>query len=396
MATAAGRIQYPFYLGNLSPYIENKKVRYSLYTAGVLAIAAAAINYGNTSVGITLASAGCLVEGYQIIQLAKKVKYLEMEKEIKNQKILPITARVFTLNIIWGMVMNGLSLSLLYKEGSLLLQHLDFQLPLTQIPYAWLKNAPFLLSHAASLARLGAFVIPLAIYFILRGDDFFFARGYQKYQHLYSLCYKTVDSWANSREGLTLSSIPNLLADTLNSEDIRSSFRNGINAVYPQLLLKLKALIDFITLLQSRRVTFKSIHDWIASFSNPESNFPQAQKSSSTSWERTKYAVNYLFFHTLNISLMTARLYYHPLPTAISFGLGLALPTSFQKEATIRRTWEIAPDFIGMPSDIKCRYLFERFSPAITAIAWWNIPGACLNGLYLAEDFRFYGPRFFQ
>jgi len=379
MATGSGGVQYPLYLELLSPYIENKKVRYSLYAASVLATAAAAINYGNTTVGITLASAGCLAEGYQIIKLAKEVKPA-MNQEEKNQKILQITARVFTLGIVGGMIMNGLNLSLLCKEGSRLL-NLDFQLTPDQIPYTWLKNAPSLLSHATAVTRLGAFAIPMATYVILRGDDFFFDKNRLD---LYFFCHRLVENCAN---------IQNLLVEVLTSKDIQSYLRNAIDAVYPQLRILVRAVSDLLALLQSRRVTFKQIHDWIASFSNPNKLFPQA-KSSSTGWERTKYAINYLFFYTLNISLLAARLYQHPLPNAIGFCLGLARPTSLQEKATILNTWSIAPDFIGMPLTIKCRYLFERFSSTETAVAWWNIPGALLNGFYLAEDFRFYGRRF--
>ncbi|HEX4838821.1 MAG TPA: hypothetical protein VFU89_00070 [Rhabdochlamydiaceae bacterium] len=280
------------------------------------------------------------------------------------------------------MIMNGLNLSLLGKEGSRLL-NLDFQLTPDQIPYTWLKNAPSLLSHATAITRLGAFAIPMATYAILHGDDFFFGKNRSD---LYFLCYKLIESCAN---------IQNLLAEVLNSEDIRSYLRKAIDAVYPQLRTLPRAVLDLLALLQSRHVTFKQVHDWIASFSNPNQLF-QPAKNSSTGWERTKYAINYLFFYTLNISLLAARLYQHPLPNAIGFCLGLARPTSLQEKATILKTWLSAPDFIGMPLIIKCHYLFERFSSAEIAVAWWNIPGALLNGVYLAEDFRFYGRRFCQ
>ncbi|HEX2579653.1 MAG TPA: hypothetical protein VHK67_04535 [Rhabdochlamydiaceae bacterium] len=393
MATATGTVQYPVYLGALSPYIENKKVRYSLYTAGVLAVAAAAMNYGNITVGITLASAGCLVEGYQIVRLAQEVNNDTTAQEARHKKILQITAHVFTLGIIWGLVMNGLNLSFLYKEGALLL-NLDFQLTPDQIPYAWLKNAPSLLSHAAAVTRLGAFAIPFATSLISKGDDFFFDK---QHRSLFSLPgYRIAGIWANLR-GITFSSFLILLIQALNSKDIQSYLRSAMKAVYPFMHILQQAVLDFVAIYRSQRMTLQQIHGWIASFSNPEPNelFPQAT-SSSTGWGKTKYAVNTLFFYTLNISLMTARLYYHPFPNALCFGLGLITPTSLQTETTIRRTWEIVPDFIGMPLTIKCLYLFEKFSSAVTAVGWKNVPGACLNGLYLAEDFRFYSRRFFQ
>jgi hypothetical protein len=166
----------------------------------------------------------------------------------------------------------------------------------------------------------------------------------------------------------------------------------------PQTLVIWQALKDLFAIVLSQEFSCKTLHGWIASFSNPESNklFPRAERKNPSGWESAKYLANYLFFHTLNISLMAARIYYHRFPTTIYFGLGLLYPTSVQKEMTIRRTWEVAPDFIGMSITTKCRYLFDRLSTAGTAVAWWNVPGACLNGLYLAEDFRFYGRRFCQ
>ncbi|HEY5236230.1 MAG TPA: hypothetical protein VIJ14_08640, partial [Rhabdochlamydiaceae bacterium] len=380
MAAVANKAQnYPFFLGYVSPYIENKNVRYPLYVLSVLAVAAAALQYGNTKVGITLASAGCFAQGYQIVQLSREIKNTPMDEETRNRKISRITDRVFTMGLIWGIVMSGLNLSLIYYEGSLLLHGADLSLlkTPTAIPYAWLQNAPTLIYHTTNLASIGCFAIPQAYSYIVYGDGLFF--GTKQYaQQVHALCTKLLNVWIAVKEETTLTSLPQLFMDLLQASDLWSYLYGAFGEASPQAILMWNAFKNFLAMLVSQEFSCKALNEWITSFSNPEPNrlFPRAEKRNPRAWETTKYIANYLFFHTLNISIMAARLYYHRFPTAIYFGVGLLYPTTFQKEMTIRRTWEVAPDFIGMPLVIKCRYLFERLSSAGTSLAWWNIPGA--------------------
>ncbi len=66
----AKKIQnYPSYFEHISPHLKNKDVRYSLYAAGSLAVAAAARRWGNAQVGMTLAFAGCFAQGYEAVRL---------------------------------------------------------------------------------------------------------------------------------------------------------------------------------------------------------------------------------------------------------------------------------------------------------------------------------------
>ncbi len=398
-AVSAKRIEnYPFYLKHLSPYIEKKQVRYPLYALSVLAVGAAAIRYGDTKVGFTLGSAALFAQGYQVVRLAKEIKNTPMDEETRNRKISRITDRVFTMSLIWGIVIGGLNLSLLYQEGSLLLQNADLSLLQTpsSIPYAWLKNAPSIIYHTNLVASIGCFAIPQMLSYIRYGDDLFFGKKlYAKDVH--ELCGKLVNTWIEIKEDTTLLSLPWLAMNMLYAANFWSNLSSILGEASPQ-AAALWAAIKKLGVLYLDGLSFKVIPSWIASFSNPEWNklFNRAEKKNESKWERTKYTVNYIFFYTLNISLMAARLYYHRFPTSIYLALGLIYPTSFQEEMTIRRTWEVAPDFIGMHLALKCRYLFERLSVTSTALAWWNIPGACLNGLYLAEDFRFYGRRFCQ
>jgi hypothetical protein len=379
-------LSYPFYLSYVSPHIEDKKVRYSLYAASSLAVAAAVLRYGTTKAGFFLGTAGLFAQGYQIVQLAKEIKNTLMSERAKNKKISQITNRVFTMSLICGIVMSGLNLSLIYQNGSLLLQGTNLRLlkTPTQIPYAWVKSAPSLIYHLASLASIGCFAIPYATHFISHGDDHFF--GAKQYaQQIHALCTKLLNTW--------------LLNNTLQPSDLREALVEAFPQTTVHVNTFIKSLSPLFTQFLLLLLSF-NIHDRIAYFSNPGpgSNrlFPKARKRNQSGWETTKYVANHIFFYTLNTSLMAARLYYHLFPTAVYFGLGLMYPTSIQKEKTIKRTWEVAPDFIGMPLVTKCRYLFSRLSSAGIALVWWNIPGACLNGLYLAEDFRFYGRRFCQ
>jgi hypothetical protein len=399
MAIPAQKIEnYPLYLKVLSPYIENKKVRYPLYALSVLAVAAAALRYGNTKVGFTLGSAGLFVQGYQVIQLAKEIKNTGLDDDTRNRKISRITDRVFTMSMMGGIIIGGLNLSLLYQEGSLLLQNADLSLwqnP-SSISYAWLKNAPSIISHTHFVASIGCFAIPQALNFIRYGDDLFFGEKlYAKDVH--EFCGKLVTVWTVSQEEPTLTTLPWLTMDMLQNIANWPHLSKFFEETSPH-IAALGTAIKNLAVIYFGGPSFKVIHNGIASFSNPESNklFARAEKKNESSWEKAKYLANYIFFYTLNFSLMAARIYHHPFPTAIFFAIGLAYPTSFQKEMTIRRTWEVAPDFIGMSLVLKCRYLFERLSIPSTALAWWNIPTACLNGLYQAENVRFYGRCFYQ
>ncbi len=394
MAAVSDNAQkYPFYLGYFS--IENKKVRYSLYAASVLAVAAASMHYGSTKVGFILGTAGLFAQGYQIVQIAKEIKNNTLDAETKNQKLSRITDRVFTLSLICGIVLGGLNLSLLHHEGSLLLQQTNLNLlqTPTAIPYAWLTTARELIYHSNNLASIGCFAIPLMLRSIYYGDDFFFGKK-ENANQIHALCGKLLNVWKET----THPSLPRLFIDMLHAAEISSKLSTFAGEASPQAALLWQAFKNFLAMLLAQKISCKALYEWITSFSNADPNklFKQAQKYNESKWEKTKYAANTIFFHTLNLSLMAAGVYHHRFPTAIYFALGLIYPTSFQKETTIRRTWEVAPDFIGMPIVLKCRYLFERLSIANTALAWWNIPGACLNGLYLAESFRFYGRRFCQ
>ncbi len=368
MAVISNKAQnYPSYLEHISPYLKNKDGRYSLYAAGSLAVAAAALRWGNTQVGMTLAFAGCFAQGYQVVKLARETLYTVIDKETKNDQISQITDRFFTMNLIWGIAMNGINLSLLYQESSLLFQGVNLHS----------LKASSLIFHATNLASLG-YSIPSAMNLIFQGDGLFLE---------------------NEQDAEQIDPFPWQPIDTPHASHLWLSLLvYGVFRPLQSTTMMVNAYKNFFE-MPTEKISFKKLLEWIYSLSNPKSDklFPKAKKqNSSDDWEKIKYVANHLFFHTLNISLMTARLYYHPFPTAIFFGLGLFYPTTFQDEKTIRRTWEVVPDFIGMPIETKCRYLFERLSSAGTALAWWNVPRACLNGLYLAEDFRFYGRRFCQ
>jgi hypothetical protein len=361
---------YPSYSEQLSPHLKNKDVRYSLYAAGSLAVAAAAYRWGNAQVGITLAFAGCFAQGYEAVNLARETLYTAMDKETKNNQISKITGRFFTLKLVWGIAMTGISLSLLYRESSLLFQRMNLHS----------FSASSFIIHATNLASLG-YSIPCAINFIFQGDGHFLE---------------------NEQNAEQIDPFPDQPIDMLHVSHLWLSLL--VYGVFRPLSSKTTMVLNtYKSLLEmpNDEISFKKLSEkllqWISSFSNPKPDklFPKAKiQNSSDDGEKTKYVANQLFFHTLNISLMAARLYYHPFPTVIFFGLGLVYPTTFQKEKTIRRSWEIVPDFVGMPIVTKCRYLFEHLSTTEAALAWWNAPRACLNGLYLAEDFRFFRHRF--
>jgi hypothetical protein len=396
------KTNHPLCLGVLSPYIEEKNIRYSVYALSVLAIAAASFRYGNTKIGLTLVSAGCFVQGYQIVQLAKELKTNPQTN--KPEKISRITDCVFKMGLMWGLIMSGLNLSLLYHEGTLLLQGADSKAisalleavaknPRVLI-YAWLKNAPFILYQVNTIASLACFAIPRAYNFIYWSDDLFYGNRVMA-NKVFELCDKALNIWIASNSEVTLYSLFFMLKDMVQALQLWSYLSKVTNEVPSQISAVWIALQNSLPLLvRYPNVSLKDLNLWIRSFSNSEPQIVSAQQKNSDRWEKTKYVVNHLFFHTLNFSLMATRLYYHFFPTALFFGLGLFYPTTYQNEITIRRTWQAAPDFIGLPFIMKCRYILDRTSVALTSLQWWNIPVAALNGIYLAEAFRFYGRRF--
>lgn len=364
MVTANKAQNYPSYFEQISPQLKNKDVRYSLYAAGSLVVAAAALRCGNTQVGMTLAFAGCYAQGYEAVNFARETVFTAMDKETKNNQISKITDRFFTLKLVWGITMNGINLSLLYQESFLLFQR---------------ANLYSVIFHATNLASIGSSSIPCAMNFIFQGDDLFLE---------------------NEQDAEKIDPFPEQPSDLPYVSHLWLSLL--LFGVFRPLSPRTIMMVNYIKNLSEKpteEISLKKLLEWISSLSNPKPDklFPKAKiQNSSDDGEKTKYAVNQLFFHTLNIFLMAARLYYHPFPTAIFFGLGLFYPTTFQNEKTMRRSWEVIPDFIGMPIVTKCQYLFERLSSTEAALAWWNAPRACLNGLCLAEDFRFYRHLFGQ
>jgi hypothetical protein len=401
-AVAQIKINHPFCLGVLSPYIENKNVRYSLYALSVLAIGTATFRYGNIKIGCTLVSAGCFVQGYKLVQLARELK--KNPNIGREQKISRITDCVFKMGLMWGIIISGLNLSLLYHEGTLLLQGADrnsisslleagLKNPRVLI-YAWLKNAPSILYRFNNILSLGCFAIPQAYNFIYWTDDLFYGKQILANQ-VFQLCEKALNIWIASQSEVTLDSLFYMLKDMVQSLKLWSYLSKVTGEIPSQMSAVWIAFQNSLPLLaRLSTISLKDLNQWIRSFSNTDTPIVVAQQKNSDGWEKTKYVVNHIFFHTLNFSLMATRLYYHFFPTAVFFGLGLFYPTAYQNEITLQRTWQAAPDFVGLPLIMKCRYILDRTSVALTSLQWWNIPVAALNGLYLAEAFRFYGRRF--
>lgn len=111
-----------------SPYLENKKIRYSAYALSILAVGATAHKYGHIKIGFTLFSAGAFVQGYKIVETAREIKNTaRISDAVKREKISRITDRIFALGLIWGIVISGLNLSLIFHEGKLLLHGVELK-----------------------------------------------------------------------------------------------------------------------------------------------------------------------------------------------------------------------------------------------------------------------------
>lgn len=384
-----------------SPYLQNKKIRYSTYALSILAVGAAAHKFGHIKIGFTLVSAGAFVQGYKIVEIAREIKNTpRISDAAKREKISRITAHIFTLGWIWGIVMSGLNLSLICHEGKLLLRGVelkDIQLfynaalknPLSLID-TWVKNAPHLLYKANYLTSLGCITVPQASNFISWSDDFFYGKQLLA-DTVYQLCEKAVNIMV-AAENMTLFSLFFLIKDTIQAINLWSYLSRVVSEVPPPMIATYSAFRNSLPLLyRFPHITWADLNNWGSTFSNPqeETPLPVAHPKNSSALEKTKYIANYLFFYSFNFLLMGTRLYYHPIPTGVFFGAGLLCRTSFQTEATIQRTWTIAPDFIGLPLALKCRYILDRISATFITLKWWNYPAASLNGLYLAETVRY-------
>jgi hypothetical protein len=384
-----------------SPYLENKKIRYSAYALSILAVGAAAHKYGHLKIGFTLVSAGAFVQGYKIFETAREIKNTPgITGAVKREKISRITDRIFTIGLIWGIVISGLNLSLIFHEGKLILQGVkvkDIQLfydtalknPLSLVD-AWVKNAPRLLFRANSLASLGCIAIPQASNFLSWSEDFFYGKRLLA-NTVYQLCEKVIDIWIRA-ENMTLFSLFFLIKDMIQTINLGSYLSRVMSEVPPNMVATYSAFRNSLPLLyRFPHITWADLNSWISSFSNPQDDNlpPAAHRKNSSALEKTKHIANYLFFYSFNLSLLGAQLYYHPIPTGIFFGTGLLCPTSFQTEKTIQRTWTIAPDFIGLTFVLKCRYILDRVSTTLSTLKWWNYPAAALNGLYHAEAVRY-------
>jgi len=395
----------PTVYGFLSPYLENKKVRYSAYALSALAVGAAAHKWGHIKIGFTLFSVGLFVQGYQVVQIAQEIKNTPgMNDQVKREKISRITDRVFTLGLIWGIVISGLNLSLICHEGKQLLRGADlkdmrlFYETALKNPFSiwdsWIKNAPHILYRAHSLGNLGCISVPQASNFISWSDDFFYGKRVFA-NTLYQLCEKALQIWILA-EKITLISLFYLIKDTIQAINLGSYLSRVVSEVPPHMVATYSAFRSSLPLLyRFPHITLSDLSSWIRSFSNPQETLVQtaARPKNLSALEKTKYFANYFFFYSLNFSLLATQIYYHPLPTGIFFGAGLLCPTSFQSESTIQRTWAIAPDIIGLPLVLKCRYILDRISATLATLKAWNYPAAFLNGLYLAEAARYFVSR---
>lgn len=385
--------------GYVSPYLENKHIRYSAYATSILTVGAASWKFGSITIGFTLASAGLFVQGYNALEIAKEIRNARnLDDAAKNQKISRITDRIFMMGMIWGIITSGLTLSLTYDQGKLILQGTEwkdiervyetFLKNPRALVDAWVKNAPALLFKTQSLAGLGCITASQSYNFIRWSDDHFYGEKLLA-NTVFTFCKKIMDIWIQS-ENTDLLSLFFMIRDTIQAINIWSYLNSVVSEVPPNMQKIYHAFKSALPLLyRFPHITGPELNDWVRSFTNPPAAFPP-----SSSKEKIKHIANYCFFYSFNCTLMATQLYYHPIPTAIFFGVGFLCPTSFQTIETIQRTWEIAPDFIGMPLVLKCRYILDRVSTTVITIKWWNYPTAAFNGLCLAEDARYYASKF--
>ncbi|MBS0648840.1 MAG: hypothetical protein JSS10_06425 [Verrucomicrobia bacterium] len=388
----------------VAPYLENKNIRYSAYAASILTVGAASWKFGNITLGLTLASAGLFIQGHKAWVIGKEIKNNpSMSDAVKKEKISRITDRVFMMGMIWGIITSGLTLSLIFKEGRLLLRGAEWKdiqrlsEDLSKNPLIlmdlWVKNAPAVLFKAQSLAGLGCIAAGQGVNFLRWSEDHFYGKKLLA-NTVFALCDKIMNIWIQS-QNMDLISLFFMIKDTIQAIDIGSYLSKVVSEVPPNMQTAYLAFKTALPLLyRFPHITGAEFSHWIRSFSNPPPAFPDTLRKSSSSKEKIKHFANYFFFYSFNCTLMATQLYYHPIPTALFFGVGFICPTGFQTEETIRRTWEIAPDFIGMPLALKCRYILDRVSTTALTLKWWNYPAAIFNGLCLNEDVRYYAYKF--
>jgi len=98
-------------------------------------------------------------------------------------------------------------------------------------------------------------------------------------------------------------------------------------------------------------------------------------------WERSARVVNTVFHHTLSLSLMTVQLVYQPFSTAAGVAYQFVYDRHWSPIFFMRR-WETSPNYISASFTERCREIFLRTAPIVTALSLGSVGGFLIGMEY--------------
>jgi len=344
-------------------------LRYSSYALGIIACVAAGYQYGTLKLYASLAVVSVIILAQNRIRKQQEIESIDDESaEAKALKISLTVSPIFILSILWGIMIISTHLRLVPDDAKRILKGASQWDPIA------------VLDRFNDLIFRLAYVIPLAYYMIQKGDEFvFWADTFKSRlrQFLNDYPEQLDKKLPNICIDYILQNFALIIEKVLFGNEETKNYelrREGFAALSKP---HKTPLTDFI----KTNLFFSCLTDvlWKTKIViNPSSPF----------LIKVKATANLIFNHSFNFFLLTTRIYFHTWLVATAFFCGLICPTQLRFKKQIKTAWQ-HPPFFDLPLSLKCGYLISR-TLKICISLYLGPPIAILNGLYLAEEFRYY------
>ncbi len=338
----------------IQSYHDNRTFRYSVYAIGILSTYSAGLRFGTQPIHNLLGIATVIT-----LTLTISKTYLEFHRSNSNQTevVSNLTRSLFTLGLVQVIVLSGLNLAKITTAGITLLKEAAARKPYPMIESMY------------SITHIGGYAGPSLLFCLRKVDDYF----HQKFDvKVNSFILAGMEAWKENKLGELIDSC---LAPYRHNDDLKIS--QEIQTILQRFesfkKLKLHEIKQIISLIS--RIFFGK-----AKYFN---------KKNPTPLDRTRMQVNSTIFYSLTFLFTGTQVYCNPIPTAAAFLCGLFYPTQMQSKKNLIHTWEKAPDFVGLSFIDACKSIHPRTLLTLAAVRF-SYPAAFLQGLLLAESFRYY------
>ncbi len=355
-----------------SYYSKSTTLRYSSYALGVFAIMGGYHRYDRLKIELPLLTISLVIIVRHIRSNGKNNHPLPLNLEQKLSMISKLFSTIFTLALIWGIETIGSQLRVTVVDGKNILQgirHRD--------PFAVLKALNYL-GCTISLS------LPLCTFFLRKADAYFHSNLDETMRASFTQFLNENPLQKEKPFRINLSDW--LLTLLLDPKKIEFTFgKEGTEKcrLNTDALSAIRHLRQ-ITLPDLNKISFMVSCILEALWKQKTVSHP-----SSPLLSKIKRIANSIFNHGFNFFLLSTRVYCYPVTLAVAFCCGLVFPTQLRLKQQVKKSWEIAPDFVGLSLKKKCDYLFYRTLKTLVPL-YLSYPMAVLQGLYLAEDFRYY------